>query len=149
MTKNRLAFLSVLSLCLLMVGPTAPAVGKGSRGPGAESTEVLSGYYHCGMAFGDTASTWIDLNGTGDLIPNYFPMYTQYEGDTSTAAACEAPTAAFVELLEGVGCSVSSVNVEPYTDPDGISLNFRFICHGKRSQVIAIIGELAEQMYTD
>ena len=150
MTQNKLALLAVLLLCALMIGLAASAGGRGSRGSGAESTEVLIGNYHCGVEFGnDTAFSWLDLNGTGDLISDYIALYRNFAVDSATAETCDAPAAASAGLIEGAGCSVSPVEITTYTDDDGISLDFRFICHGSRSEVIEVIARIGEHLMTE
>ena len=150
MTKNKLTLLCVLSLCALMIGLAASAGGRGSRGSNAESTDVLIGGYHCGVAFDDdTASSYVSLDGTGDLISNYLSLYRNFAVDSATAETCDAPAAASAGLIEGAGCSVSPVEITTYTDDDGISLDFRFICHGSRSEVIEVIARIGAHLMTE
>ena len=149
MTKNKLTLLSVLSLCVLMIGLATSAGGGGSRGFIAESTEVLIGDYHCGVAFDDdTATSWVSLGGSGDVIARYLSLYRSFAVDPATAATCDAPATASVGMLEGAGCTVGPVEVATYTDDDGVSLDFQFVCHGTRSEIIAVIARIGEHLIT-
>ena len=147
MTKNNLTLRFVLSLGLLMIGFAAFAGNHGSNGSDAENTEVLIGSYDCGVSYSSSeASAYFNLDGTGSLFRDYLNTYRSYEVDAPTAATCDPLVAASSELLEQAGCTTGPVEIR--SDGSGAQQTFRFVCHGKRSTVIAIVAKIAEHHFT-
>jgi len=147
MTKNKPALLFVLSLSLLMIGTAAFAGNNNSSGSDTESTEVLIGSYDCGVSYSNSElSAYFSMDGTGSLFRDYLNTYRSYEVEAPTAATCDPLVAASSELLERSGCTSGPVDIQ--SDGSGARQTLRFVCHGKRSEVIAIVAEVAEHHFT-
>jgi len=147
MLKQRLARQLGFASLALVIGFTSTAHGQPPNGSANENTEVMIGSYSCGIS-SSSPEAWVyySFEASGDVFQQAPYLYRQYTDATSTPEFCDPLAAAAVALVAQSGCSVGAI--EATADDSGWSRAFRFVCHAKRSRVIAIIAEISEQIIT-
>ena len=131
----------------LILGLAQPAQGQQDHGSANENTEVLIGSYHCGVSFDPgEAFAWYSFEASGDIFQQTPSLYRRYATGAPAPDFCDPVAAASAEALTQSGCSVGSIGAR--SDDTGTSREFQFVCHARRSRIIALIAEIAEQHLT-
>jgi len=148
MDKQRLAGLLGATSIALTIGFAASAQGQQPNRSGNENTEVLIGNYYCSVSFTDAqASAWYSFEASGDIFQQTPYLYRSYTTGTPAPDFCDPLAAASVENLTQSGCSVGPIGTR--SDESGASREFQFVCHARRSGIIALIAEIAAQHLTE
>ncbi len=146
-TRSRSLALGWISL---IVGLAPSAQAQYDRGTGTENTEILIGSYYCGVAFDPPdAFAWYSFEGSGDIFlgnnsARY--VYRRYGSGSTAPDFCDPIASASSGTLQRLGCSVGAI--ESRSDEYGSVREFRFVCHARRSRIIALIAEISEQHLT-
>ncbi len=147
MAKRRLTRLLGIGWISLVLGLAQPAQGQRDHGSANESTEVLIGSYHCGVSFDSgEAFAWYGFETSGDIFQRTPYLYRYYATGTPAPDFCDPVAAASTETLTQSGCSVGPTRAR--SDETGTSRDFEFVCHARRSGIIAIIAKITEQHLT-
>jgi len=137
--------ISVLALVLVFAGLTAFARDGEFRRASDESTEVLFGYFTCGVDFeSDSVSSWFSYDATGDIDDG--TQYWNSDADVAKPDSCSTLASTTSNTLSRGGCAVGSRSAFDYDT--GTVEEFQFACHGRRSQVISVLAQLIEGMIT-
>ncbi len=160
---QRLAIVSLVVAGLVAasvsVGIAAQAANRAPRAGGVFDREVLLGEFECGVrqVFFQDGLFWIadasySLNATGDIFLGDFEgpftdIGDRIPGDTlppELVVACEEATDEALALVQSSGCAAGEVVVR--SDVDFNARDFNFVCEGRRSALVSVIGATARSL---
>lgn len=145
--ENKLARVLLISWGLMAIGFAASAEDRGGHGSANDSTEVLWGGYHCGVSFDwDEAYEWLSFEASGDIFHDSPYPYRRYAGAAASPEICDGLAATAAEIIRRGGCAVGTV--EASGDETGVSRDFQFVCHARRSVLVSLIAEILTQQLT-